>query len=123
MCVLRQSTSTLAMPSVPSPSPSLTTATKQKIDLRKNYAALEAKKGKVLNAHKLYNITPIENKHFLDDAKKVIKPGKAILVICRTGARSKFAANILAKNGFENVYNVEGGFLAWKKAKLPYGGE
>jgi len=93
------------------------------IDLRKNYAALEAKKQKALDAHKLYDITPVENKHFLDDAKKVIKPGKAILVICRTGARSKYAANILAKNGYENVYNVEGGFLAWKKAKLPYGGE
>jgi rhodanese-related sulfurtransferase len=29
----------------------------------------------------------------------------------------------LAKNGFENVYNVEEGFLGWKKEGLPWGGE
>ncbi len=93
------------------------------IELKVRFAQKERQKA--LDAHRIYDITPIENKNFLQSAKKAIgltKP-KAILVICRSGARSAYAANILAKNGFTNVYNVEGGFLEWKRAKLPYGGE
>lgn len=95
------------------------------IDLRINFAKKESQKNSALDAHKIYNITPIENRNFLENVKKVIKKfgNRAILVICRSGARSKYAANILAKNGFNEVYNVEEGFLGWKKAKLPYGGE
>ncbi len=93
------------------------------IAMRLKFAQKE--KQKALDAHTLYNITPVENKNFLQNVKKaleILKP-KAIVVICRSGARSAYAANLLAKNGLSNVYNVEGGFLEWKKAKLPYGGE
>ena len=93
------------------------------IKLRINFAKKE--QTKPLDAHKIYTITPVENKNFLESVKKVrnILGNKAILVICRSGARSKYAANLLAKNGLSEVYNVEGGFLEWKKAKLPFGGE
>ncbi|MRI58210.1 MAG: hypothetical protein C6H99_01745 [Epsilonproteobacteria bacterium] len=93
------------------------------ITLRVKFAQKEHQKA--LDAHKIYDITPIENKNFLQSAKKAIALTKAkkILVICRSGARSAYAANILAKEGFSGVYNVEGGFLEWKKAKLPYSGE
>ncbi len=89
------------------------------IELRVKFAQKE--KTRELNAHMLYDITYVENKNFLQDVKKVIKlvGKKKILVICRTGARSRYAANILAKNGLKDIYNIEGGFLAWKKAKLP----
>ena len=93
------------------------------IALRLKFAQKENKKA--LDAHKIYDITPIENKNFLQSVKKAIELTKAkkILVICRSGARSAYAANILAKEGFSDVYNVEGGYLEWKKTKLPYGGE
>lgn len=42
---------------------------------------------------------------------------KPIFVICKTGNRSSFAASILLREGFEQVYNVLGGIDAWKKAK------
>ena len=38
--------------------------------------------------------------------------------ICGGGSRSSIAASIMAKNGFEAVYNVMGGMGAWKKADL-----
>lgn len=93
------------------------------IQLRYNLAKKEKKSA--LDAHKVYNITPIENKHFAEDVAKLLKlaGNHPIVLMCRTGARSQYAANLLAKKGFAKVYNVEGGFLAWKKAKLPYGGE
>jgi len=40
-------------------------------------------------------------------------------VYCLAGSRSANAAEILAKAGFKNVYNLQGGVLAWKKNKLP----
>ncbi|BCD68020.1 thiosulfate sulfurtransferase [Nitratiruptor sp. YY09-18] len=93
------------------------------IKLRINFAKKE--QNRALDAHKVYEITPIENKNFLEDVKKIRHKlgNKPILVICRIGGRSKYAANLLAKNGMREVYNVDGGFLEWKRAKLPYGGE
>ncbi len=93
------------------------------IELRINFAKKE--QVKPLDAHKIYAITPIENKNFLESVKKVRETlgNRAILLLCRTGARSKYAANLLAKNGLSEIYNVEGGFLEWKRAKLPFGGE
>ena len=44
---------------------------------------------------------------------------KPVYVICQTGRRSKNRADILEKNGFEELYNVEGGTGAWTAAGLP----
>jgi rhodanese-related sulfurtransferase len=45
--------------------------------------------------------------------------GKPIIVACRSGHRSAGACGILTKNGFENVYNLSGGMIAWEQANLP----
>ena len=42
-----------------------------------------------------------------------------IIVSCRSGARSNSACGTLRKNGFEKVYNLKGGVLAWSNANLP----
>jgi rhodanese-related sulfurtransferase len=39
-----------------------------------------------------------------------------IYLLCRTGARSIFAAISLEQMGFKEVYSIEGGFLAWQAA-------
>lgn len=36
-----------------------------------------------------------------------------ILLICRSGRRSLYAAEILKEKGFQQVYNFEGGMLDW----------
>jgi len=38
---------------------------------------------------------------------------KEVVVICQSGMRSKKAAGMLKKQGFENVSNVKGGMNAW----------
>ncbi|MGE7218771.1 sulfurtransferase TusA family protein [Priestia koreensis] len=38
---------------------------------------------------------------------------KEMLVVCRTGSRSDLASQMLAKNGFENVWNVVPGMSEW----------
>ena len=44
---------------------------------------------------------------------------KPVLVYCRSGSRSGHASQILTKAGFEDVYNLAGGILAWEAANLP----
>jgi glyoxylase-like metal-dependent hydrolase (beta-lactamase superfamily II)/rhodanese-related sulfurtransferase len=42
--------------------------------------------------------------------------GKAVLVYCRTGGRSAFAAETMQLLGYTNVLSVAGGFEAWQKS-------
>ncbi len=42
-----------------------------------------------------------------------------IIVVCQSGGRSSRACGILRKQGFESVYNLRGGILAWTNANLP----
>ena len=45
--------------------------------------------------------------------------GRAVVVSCRSGARSSRACGVLRKNGFEQVYNLAGGIIAWEQANMP----
>lgn len=45
--------------------------------------------------------------------------GKPIVVNCRSGGQSMSACRQLRKEGFEEVYNLKGGILAWQEANLP----
>lgn len=44
---------------------------------------------------------------------------KPMIVVCRSGHRSAIACGRLRKQGFETVYNLKGGMLAWQDAGLP----
>jgi rhodanese-related sulfurtransferase len=44
---------------------------------------------------------------------------KPVIVCCETGNRSSAAMSTLKKLGFENVYNLSGGYAGWQQAGLP----
>lgn len=41
---------------------------------------------------------------------------KTILFVCRSGRRSLEAANLFLENGYTEVFNYQGGMLAWNGA-------
>lgn len=45
---------------------------------------------------------------------------RELLVICRSGVRSAYAARFLLDSGFADVRNIRGGVIAWAEARLPY---
>ena len=44
---------------------------------------------------------------------------RPIIAYCRSGHRSGTACKQLHKAGFEKVYNLRGGIMAWERDKLP----
>ena len=51
------------------------------------------------------------NPGFVDDIRKVeVSPDAAVLLLCRSGVRSRSAAIALTAAGFRRCYNVAGGF-------------
>ncbi len=42
---------------------------------------------------------------------------KPVYVICQSGGRSANASGLLSKAGFDKVYNIKGGMMAWKSQK------
>ena len=53
---------------------------------------------------------------FLDDLRESVSPGQTILLICRTGRRTKVATKFMLSNTeFKEVFSVSGGITEWKK--------
>jgi sulfur-carrier protein adenylyltransferase/sulfurtransferase len=50
----------------------------------------------------------------LPDLVGSLDPGKPTIVYCRSGARSRTAAQFLAHQGFHQVFNLTGGIQAWE---------
>lgn len=97
------------------------------IEDRVKSAEYELKSGKVKShteTQKLYDAKEVFNKNFVGDVMTAMKMRNvdSVILVCRSGPRSKAAANLLAKEGIK-AYNLEDGYMfGWKEAKLPYDG-
>lgn len=56
----------------------------------------------------------------IQNIEKII-PNKSthLYVHCLSGSRSAIAVDNLIKNGYENVFNIKSGLLAWRAKKYP----
>lgn len=72
------------------------------------------------------------NPRFLSDVKARVAPSDLVLLLCRSGVRSREAAEFLTREGFRNSFNVLEGFegdknaagqrvvAGWKAHQLPW---
>ncbi len=75
--------------------------------------------GEYHNGH-IINALHIPQNHLKNRLQELGKhKDKAIIVSCRSGSRSGQACALLKKQGFESVYNLAGGIMAWQSASLP----
>ena len=58
----------------------------------------------------------------LSDRMKALTKEKPIVTVCRSGARSAQATNLLMKAGFDQVANLSGGMLRWRAQRFPVEG-
>lgn len=76
--------------------------------------AADFAKGHILNA------VNIPMNGFKNQVATLMKhKAKPIIVSCRSGAQSAVASQQLRKAGFERVFNLRGGIMAWEAASLP----
>ena len=98
------------------------------LETRVNSAEYEVKNTMVKDhvaSMKLYNAKEVINKNFVSDVMKAMKMRNVekVILVCRSGPRSKAAANMLAREGI-TAYNLEEGFIfGWQKEKMPWGGQ
>lgn len=62
------------------------------------------------NHRKPFKNIPLSN---LPNKMETLDKEKEVVVICQSGMRSRSAAKILKKQGFQKIYNVKGGMSAW----------
>ena len=60
----------------------------------------------------------IMSESFNGEAAK-LDTGKTYLIHCRSGKRSAKAAALMKVLGFRDIYDIEGGIIAWEKQGLP----
>jgi rhodanese-related sulfurtransferase len=56
--------------------------------------------------------------NFSDEIQNLNKK-KTYLLYCKSGNRTRKAADLMQKSGFKNVYMLEGGITAWKETGKP----
>lgn len=59
-----------------------------------------------------------QHRPLADVTPEDVPPGRLLVIVCRSGARSARAAAMLARSGVE-VRNLTGGMTAWAAAGLP----
>jgi len=72
----------------------------------------EMAQGMIPNAEKL----PL---HTLPARLQDIDTEEMTVLYCRSGARSAQGVGFMAQQGFENVYNLRGGIIAWAQKGMP----
>ncbi|MGJ8592788.1 MAG: rhodanese-like domain-containing protein [Aquaticitalea sp.] len=70
----------------------------------------EVNEGKIPNA---LHIDIYKGQEFIDEVEALDKT-KNYYVYCRSGGRSGQACSVMNKLGFENAYNLVGGFNQWR---------
>ena len=78
------------------------------IDVR---SSQEFSEGSLEGARHIPFIDIIERRHSIPKRTPII-------LICTIGGRSFAAAQILLENGYRDVYSLDGGLVAWNKARL-----
>ncbi|NOX26314.1 MAG: rhodanese-like domain-containing protein [Deltaproteobacteria bacterium] len=88
------------------------------IKQKKNLLIVDVRSPKELRAGKLRNSIMVP---FWDiiRGKYNIPHNRPVLLVCAVGGRSYAAMQILAKNGYSEVYNMKGGMNEWKREGRP----
>jgi rhodanese-related sulfurtransferase len=87
---------------------------------RQNAVLLDVREQKELAGGRLPNAVHIPLSELGNRGSELAKlTSRPVVAYCERGQRSRAAGAVLAKLGFADVYQLAGGFRAWKDAGLP----
>jgi rhodanese-related sulfurtransferase len=91
----------------------------EKLDASENTAIIDVRTEEEFSEGyipKAYNVDIHKGQGFIDEIEALDK-NKTYFVYCRSGARSAQACAVMNQLGFENTYNLLGGFMEWEGEK------
>jgi len=87
---------------------------------RENAVVLDVRSDGEFNQGHIVNAVNVPQKSVEEQLSKLEKyRSRPIITTCRNGQIALGVGNRLRKNGFEQVYNLAGGLMAWEGANLP----
>ncbi len=87
---------------------------------REDAVILDVRSDGEFNQGHIVNAVNIPQKSVQEQLSKLNKyRNRPIITACRNGQAASGVGNTLRKNGFEQVYNLAGGLIAWEGANLP----
>lgn len=87
---------------------------------REDAVVLDVRSDGEFNQGHIVNAVNIPQKSVQEQLSKLDKyRSRPIITACRTGQVALGVGSTLKKNGFEQVYNLAGGLIAWEGANLP----
>jgi len=87
---------------------------------REDAVVLDVRSDGEFNQGHIVNAVNIPQKSVQEQLSKLEKyRNRPIITACRTGQIGSGVSSALRKNGFERVYNLAGGLVAWEGANLP----
>jgi rhodanese-related sulfurtransferase len=57
--------------------------------------------------------------HNFQKKAEVLDKSKKYIIYCKSGVRGGYFMEKMRESGFDDVYNIQGGFMGWKISKLP----
>ena len=87
---------------------------------RRNAVLLDVREPKEFTGGRLPGAIHIPLSQLADRSTELVKlVARPVVAYCDVGRRSRGAAGMLAKAGFQEIYNLQGGIAAWKKDGMP----
>jgi thioredoxin 1 len=92
----------------------------EKMTLLKDEQLIDVRTPEEFSGGHLENATNIDwnGNSFKEQVAKLDK-SKPVMIYCLSGGRSSAAAAEMRKNGFKEVYEMNGGMMAWRSKNLP----
>lgn len=92
----------------------------KKLEEKSNIQLVDVRTGDEYKEGHLKGASNVDwNGNAFDAGIKSLDKSKPTFVYCLAGGRSASAAARLEKLGFKEIYNMDGGIMAWKKANKP----
>lgn len=83
-----------------------------KIKQKEDFVILDVREYSEVKISKISGSMHIPMNQIPDNVSK-LDNSKDIVVMCKSGVRSYNVCQYLTQNGFENIYNLEGGIINW----------
>ena len=57
--------------------------------------------------------------HGFQQKAEILDKSKKYIIYCKSGVRGEYFMGKMMESGFDEVYNIQGGYVGWKISKLP----